>query len=112
VLLPPFSLNTSDLPELENRATINQLKQAAFTTDPGHISKFVPTSEGGFILFVQQLLPVDEAKKNAALPQFMAQVRRSRQSEAFNVWLQTEANRELTDTPLFKQANAGAAPQP
>ncbi len=112
VLLPPFSLSTSDLPELENRATINQLKQAAFTTDPGHISKFVPTSEGGFILFVQQLLPVDEAKKNAALPQFMAQVRRSRQSEAFNVWLQTEANRELTDTPLFKQANAGAAPQP
>jgi len=112
VVLPPFSLSTAEMPELGDQATIDQIKQAAFTTDAGHISKFVPTSEGGFILFIQQMLPVDEAKKNAALPQFTAQVRRSRQSEAFNVWLQTEANRELTDTPLFKQANAGAVPQP
>jgi len=112
VVLPPFSLSTSDLPALENRATINQLKQAAFTTEVGHVSKFIPTGEGGFVLFVQQMLPMDEAKKNAALPQFTTQIRRSRQSEAFNLWLQTEANRELTDTPLFKSANAGAAPQP
>lgn len=112
LVLPPFSLSTSDMPELDDHATIDQLKQAAFNTPVGHISSFLPTSDGGFILFVQQLLPIDEAKKNAALPQFTAQISRSRQSEAFNRWLQSEANRELTDTPLFKQANAGDASQP
>ena len=112
VVLPPFSLSTADMPELDGHATIVQLQRAAFNTPAGHISSFLPTSDGGFILFVQQLLPVDEAKKNAALPQFTAQIRRSRQGEAFNRWLQSEANRELTDTPLVKRANAGAAPQP
>jgi peptidyl-prolyl cis-trans isomerase D len=112
LVLPPFSLSTSDMPELDGHATIVQLQRAALNTPVGHISSFLPTSEGGFVLYVQQLLPVDEAKKNAALPQFTAQVRRSRQGEAFNRWLQGEANRELTDTPLLKQANAGAASQP
>ena len=112
VVLPPFSLSSSEMPELDGHATMVQLQRAAFNTPAGHVSSFLPTSDGGFILFVQQLLPVDEAKKNAALPQFTAQIRRSRQGEAFNRWLQTEANRELTDTPLVKRANAGAAPQP
>jgi hypothetical protein len=109
-LLPPFSLSTSDLPNLGGRAIIGQLKQAAFTTAPGHLSAFQPTSEGGFCLFVQQLLPVDTSEKAAALPQFVAQVRRARQNEAFNLWLQGEANRELRDTPFYQQqAAAGAA---
>jgi hypothetical protein len=47
------------------------------------------------------------------MPQFLAQVRRARQGEAFNLWLQGEANRELRTTPFFqKQAAAGAAPSP
>ena len=114
-LLPEFSLSTSDLPGLGNRATIGQLKQAAFTTAPGHVSNFQPTSEGGFVLYVQQLLPVDATTKNADMPQFLGQVRRARQNEAFNLWLQAEANRELRDTPFFQkqqQAAANAAKSP
>ncbi len=112
LVLPPFSLSTSELPEVGDRASIGQLKQAAFTTPPGHISSFVPTSDGGFVLFVQQMLPVDVTKKNSELPQFTAQVRRARQNEAFNLWLQAEANRELRDTPLAKNQTAGSAPEP
>jgi hypothetical protein len=113
LLLPPFSLSTRELPDLGGRATLNQLKQAAFTTSPGHTSKFQPTSDGGFVLFVQQLLPIELAEKNSELPSFTAQVCHARQSEAFNLWLQTEANRELRDTPFFqKQAAAGAAKSP
>jgi len=109
-ILPAFSLSTTELPELEDRASIGQIKQAAFTTAPGHASNFQPTSDGGFVLFVQQLLPIDTAKKNSDLPQFFAQVRRARQGEAFNLWLQGEANRELRDTPFFqKQTAANAA---
>ena len=108
-------MSTSDLPGLGNRATIGQLKQAAFTTAPGHVSNFQPTSEGGFVLYVQQLLPVDATTKNADMPQFLGQVRRARQNEAFNLWLQAEANRELRDTPFFQkqqQAAANAAKSP
>lgn len=109
-VLPPFALSSQDVAGLGDRAELNQLKQAAFTTQPGHLSNFFPTADGGFVLFVQSLLPADEAKKAAELPQFLAQVRRGRQNEAFNLWLQTEANRELRNTPVYNELNAGKAP--
>jgi hypothetical protein len=112
LVLPPFSLSTSEIPEVGSRASIGQMKQAAFTTTPGHISNFVPTTDGGFVLYVQQMLPLDAVRKNAELPKFMADVRRARQGEAFNLWLQGEANRELRDTPFFQKETARTAKQP
>ncbi|HEY2328651.1 MAG TPA: hypothetical protein VGI63_02425 [Verrucomicrobiae bacterium] len=112
LVLPAFSLSTSELPEVGERAAIGQVKQAAFTTTPGHISNFVPTADGGFVLFVQQMLPVDAVKKNSEMPQFTAQVRRARQNEAFNLWVLSEENRELRDTEYYKKRMAGAAKQP
>ena len=97
------------MPELGDRASIGQLKQAAFTTAAGRVSKFVPTADGGFLLFVQELLPVSQQRKNEDLAQFTTQIRRARQSEAFNLWLQGEANRELRNTPFFQKQTAGAA---
>jgi hypothetical protein len=111
VALAPFSLSSQIVPEAAGRAEVPQLKQAAFTTQPGHISAFAPTAEGGFVMFVQSLLPVDEAQKNASMTEFLSQIRRSRENEAFNLWLQTEANRELHDTPLAAEmaAKSGAS---
>jgi hypothetical protein len=46
---------------------------------------------------------------SADLPQFTAGLRRSRETEAFNQWIQTEANRQFRDIPAFqKQAITGA----
>jgi hypothetical protein len=104
--LPPFSLSTRDLPELGDRAELDQLKQAAFSTPAGHASGFVETSDGGFVLYVQSQLPVDQAAMNAQMPQFIAQLRRAQQNEAFNEWLQIEANRELRNTPVYHQQAA------
>lgn len=109
LVLPPFSLSTSELAEIGDHADIRQIKQAAFTTTAGHISNFVPTADGGFVLFVHEVMPIDEVKKAAAMPQFLGQIRRARQNEAFNVWLQAEANRELRDTPVFQKEAAAAA---
>lgn len=111
-VLPGFSLATEELPELGDRASLNQIKQAAFTTPPGHLSTFQANGAGGFVLFVQQLLPLDTSKKSAELPAFTTQVRRARQNEAFNLWLQGEANRELRNTPFFAKMTAGTAKQP
>lgn len=103
VALSPFSLSSAEVPELGNHAELGQLKQAAFTTTPGKISPFIPTADGGFVLYMQSLLPVDESKKATEFPQYLAQARRARQNEAFNLWLNTELNRELVNTPFYQQ---------
>jgi hypothetical protein len=109
LVLPPFSLSTSQIAELDDHATLDQIKQVAFSTKPGQVGQFYPTEDGGFVLYVQELLPMDESKKKADLPRFTAQVRGARQNEAFNIWLQAEANRELQDTPFFKKETAAGA---
>jgi len=107
--LPAFSLSTSELPELRNRASLPQVKQAAFSTAPGRASGFEETESGGFIVYVQSRLPLDTKSMSADLPQFTAALRRARESEAFNQWLQAEANRQLRTTPIFsRQASPGA----
>jgi hypothetical protein len=108
-VLPAFSLSSSEVPGFDGRAELGALKQAAFTTPAGHVSSFTGSADGGFVLFVQSMLPLDEAKKTAEFPQFLTQVRRGRQNEAFNLWLQGEANRELRNTPIYQQMAAGAA---
>jgi SurA N-terminal domain len=105
-VLPPFSLSTRELPELGGNAELNQVKQAAFTTPVGQASAFEPNNAGGFVLFLQSQLPVDQSVMNAELPQFITALRRARENEAFNAWLQIEANRALTDTPLARRASA------
>ena len=107
--LPPFSLSTRELPELGDRAGLDQLKQAAFTTPVGHASGFVETSDGGFVLYVQSQLPVEQAAMNAQMPQFIAQLRHAHQDDAFNEWLQIEASRALRSTPAFQSQTAPGA---
>lgn len=101
--LPAFSLSTRELPELGDRAELNQLKQAAFTTPVGKTSDFETTGDGGFIVYIQSRLPVDQAKMNSDLPQYLAEFRRERSAEAFNQWANLEGNRQLRNTPVFRQ---------
>jgi hypothetical protein len=102
--LPPFSLSTQELPELAGRASLGQIQQAAFGTTVGHAGNFVETEDGGFIVYVQSLLPLDQSAMKADLPQFTAALRRERENEAFNQWLQIEANRQLRTTPVANEA--------
>ena len=101
--LPPFSLSTRAVPQAEEHISLNGrggLKEIAFSTQPGKLSNFQPTTEGGFILYVKSKLPLDQAKMNADLPSFVESVRQTRQSEAFNEWFRRQAERGLRDTPL------------
>jgi hypothetical protein len=109
--LTPFSLSSQEVPQAEGRAEVNQLKQAAFSTQAGHMSRFMPTEDGGFVLFVQSFLPVDEMEKTTDLPKFLSQVRRNQENEAFNLWLQAEANRELRNTPVYAELTGEKSPR-
>ncbi|MCX6921664.1 MAG: peptidylprolyl isomerase, partial [Verrucomicrobia bacterium] len=100
--IPPFSLSTRELPEVEGRITLNQFKQIAYGTPVGKASPFQFTSEGGVIVYVKSKLPMDVAKMNESLPVFANSVRQSRQNEAFNDWFRKEAEKGLRDTPLNK----------
>jgi parvulin-like peptidyl-prolyl isomerase len=105
-VLPAFSLSTQELPELGGRAGLNELKQAAFSTAIGQASGFVPTDDGGFVVYVESQQPVDETTMNAELPQFLASIRRSRQNEAFNEWLGMEARKQFGNLAIFQQTDA------
>jgi len=109
-VLPAFSLSTPELPELGERTELNQLKRAVFTTPVGKAGGFEATSDGGFIVYVQSRLPIDQPKMNSDLPQYLAGFRRQRQNEAFSQWVNLEANRQLRTTPVFRQQlKSGAA---
>lgn len=103
VSLPPFSLSTRALPEVEDHLALNQFKQITFTTPLGKPSPFQMTSQGGLIVYVKTKLPLDEVKMNASLPVFGNAVRQNRQNEAFNDWFRREAEKGLRDTPLVRQ---------
>jgi hypothetical protein len=98
--LKPFSMSTQEIPEAEGHAEVNAIKQTVFTTPVGHMSPFEPTAEGGFVLFVKSLQPVNLELKNSDMPKYASQLRRQRENEAFNAWLQAEASRELRNTRL------------
>jgi hypothetical protein len=81
-----------------------------FTTPVGKAGDFEATRDGGFIVYVQSRLPIDQAKMNSDLPQYLAAFRRERQNEAFSQWVNLEANRQLRNTPVFRQQlKSGAA---
>jgi len=106
--LPPFSMSTADMPRLGDRAPFQQIKSVAVSTSVGHASNFEETETGGFILFVEKKSPVDRPTLDMQLPGFVAQMRRERANEIFNVWLQSEANRELRNTPVFQKQQQAA----
>ena len=99
VNLSPFSLSSRFVPETEERVSLDQLKNAAFSTPPGRATS-LPTREGGMVLYVKAKLPLDEGKIQADLPAFMRAVRQRHQEEAFSQWFSKEAQKGLRDTPL------------
>jgi parvulin-like peptidyl-prolyl isomerase len=113
VLLPPISISTRALPQVEDHTSLNEFKQAAFSTPPGQAGDFFFTAEGGFVVFVQSRLPLDEARMKADLPAFADAVRQNRRNETFNTWFREQLSKGLRDTPLARQqARQGSAGLP
>ncbi len=102
-MLPAFSLSTQELPELGEHTDLNQLKQAVFTTPIGKTSDFETTSDGGFVVYVQSRLPIDQTKMNSDLPQYAAAFRRERQNEVFVQWVNQEVGHQLRSLPAFQE---------
>ncbi|HTB85160.1 MAG TPA: SurA N-terminal domain-containing protein [Candidatus Sulfotelmatobacter sp.] len=109
VLLSPFSLTTPEVPEAGGHADIRELRNAAFSTPVGGISRFMPTADGGFVMHVRTISPGDAARKATELPQFIQELRRGRENEAFAIWVNNEASREFRNIAAFQKSQSGAA---
>lgn len=103
VLPPPFSISSRTIEGVQGRVNLSQFKQAAFGTPPGQVSNFTPTRDGGFLVFVQAKLPLDEVRMKADLPEFARNLRQTRKGEAFNEWFRQEAEKGFRDVPYFHQ---------
>lgn len=103
ILLPPFSLGSRKLEDVEDHISLQQFMQVAFSTPVGEVSQFTPTMEGGMVLYVKDKLPLDEKKVAAELPEFINLLRQARQREAFEQWFNHEAPQALSDTPVVRR---------
>jgi hypothetical protein len=96
--IPPFSvadeINVKPDPEkaAKEPADLPVIKQAAGDLNPGDVSEFFPTNDGGFIAIVEKREPPDEARvrenKTAFEERFLSNKRRL----IFFEWLRNRQN--------------------
>jgi hypothetical protein len=89
-MLAPFSTVTRTIPGLDPRVDPSTVKNTAFALKEGETSQFIPTRDGGFVLHVNKFVPVTDSEVKSALPEYLANLRKSGQSEAFNEWFSKE----------------------
>lgn len=106
-LLAPFSLSsTNRIPELAERANVDQFKRVVFATAPGQVTRIMPASDGAFMALVQAKLPLDEVEMASNLPAFTRSVHQVRRSEVFNEWFKREATKAFATVPYFQEKQA------
>ena len=108
--LPPFSVGTASLTNVDARVNLPRLQNAAHDLEVGQASALLPAqpgSEGGYILYVKARLPIDEAKLKAALPGFVSQMRVYRQNEAFQQWFRKQVEQAKVMAPKHEPSTGG-----
>jgi hypothetical protein len=105
--LPAFTLNTPSIAAITNRTEFTQFQEAAFNLLTGQASKFTPTDDGGYVLYVKQRLAVDEPKLREELPAYLTKMREQRQVAAFEQWFGREMQLHLV--PPLRERNQPAS---
>jgi hypothetical protein len=105
---PPFSPSTTTLTNLDERLNLRTLQQFAFDMKPGTTTGIVPSPEGAMLMYLRELKPVDEAKVQAELPEYINRIRLYRHNEAFNQWFRKQVEQAKVMPP---QRESTTAPQ-
>jgi len=92
------------LADLDPRIDLQSLKSAAFRLQKGGVSSFVPTSEGGFVVYLRSIAPADEATMKTELPKFIQTLQQRRQMQAFNDWFMKEREIAKIESPRAKKS--------
>jgi hypothetical protein len=88
--LPAFSIATQNVPGLDPRLNLYTIKNTAFALKAGEVGRYTETSDGGYVLFLQQKLPVSDEAVKSGLVAALAESRQQRQMAAFQSWFSSE----------------------
>jgi hypothetical protein len=94
-----FSAASRNLPDWDRRVNFDQAKMLAAILQPGKPSDLVTTADGALVLFLKNREPVTEAELKAALPNYLAELRKERQFEGFSDWFQHQIEATAIDMP-------------
>jgi len=97
--LPPFALTSTNAPATMDRSDFRRLQEMAYSLTEGTASIFVPSSDGGFVVYLKRRLPVDEALIQQQLPYYLARLRAERQAVSFNMWISRQMQLHLVPAP-------------
>lgn len=86
--LPPFSLATESLPELEGRIELSQLKNAVNTLSNGGVSRFIYSRDGGAIVRLRERRPVSDEVRKEQYAQFLQRERSGKMNDSLVRWFQ------------------------
>ena len=99
VELPKFSLGTRELEKFEDRVSLPMIKDSVSRMTAGSASNFIPTREGGMVVYLKARIPASEQKLKDEFPAFLEEVRESRESSAFGEWFSQQVNAAGLNTP-------------
>ena len=111
ISVPEFTASTSTLTNLDTRINFQTLRNVASDLKEGEASRFIPTGDGGFVVYLRDRVPVSDEKLKENLPEFLSRLRLYRQSEAFNQWFRKEAEQARLTIPQ-PEKEEGAPPSP
>jgi peptidyl-prolyl cis-trans isomerase D len=88
--LEPFTL--SDQPQMDEKKPLSMdtfvIKNAAAQLQPGEVSEFAPSPDGGVVTILEKREPPDPAKAQATKTSFGEDILRSKRMIVFYAWLQ------------------------
>lgn len=91
--VPPFSDSTESLTNFDARLNLRILQNLSRDLEIGKATPFLPfAQDAGLVLYLKNRPKLDDAKVQAALPEFLARLRIYRQNEAFNQWFRKQAD--------------------
>ena len=89
--LAAFSRDSrSSIEGLPPQVNSSSLRSTAFELGEGQTSSYMPGSEGGYVVYVEKLLPAPDDEVKKEVPAFLDELRRRNASEAFNDWFAHE----------------------
>ena len=107
--VPPFSESTQSLTNFDARINVRQLQYLSRDLEVGKATWFAQFSqEGGMVMYVKSRPKLDDAKVQAALPEYMGQLRSYRQSEAFQQWFKKQWELARISIPTRRDTTTGA----
>ncbi len=105
VALPAFNRSDRVVPRLEG-LDLSTLKEVASGLTTNQASPFIPTREGGAVVYLRSRQPVSAEQLQRELPKYLVELRRTRLYEAFGEWM----GRALSEARMTDASGKQTAP--